>query len=80
MRSGGEPKGVEAEMDWPQRVVSGMWQLLVGALVALVAVAVVCLIQFYSTRKAIFSLESVRPPGPLVTDRKQRDKVLKQGK
>ncbi|XP_064172449.1 inactive all-trans-retinol 13,14-reductase-like [Anguilla rostrata] len=52
-----------------------MW-LLLGVLLVL---AVVFLVQQYSRRPKIFSLESLRPPGPLVLDKKQRDKVLKQG-
>ncbi|XP_036407898.1 all-trans-retinol 13,14-reductase-like [Megalops cyprinoides] len=56
-----------------------MWPLLVGALTALVVLAMVLFIQYCSARPTIFSLESVRPPGPLVTDQKKRDEVLKRG-
>ncbi|XP_061080908.1 all-trans-retinol 13,14-reductase-like [Conger conger] len=54
-----------------------MWLVLGGVLLALGAV-VLCVKQCCS-RPTIFSLESLRPPGPLVTDRTQRDTVLKQG-
>ncbi|KAJ8251822.1 hypothetical protein GJAV_G00225800 [Gymnothorax javanicus] len=53
-----------------------MWLLILGALLALGIVAGA--LQFIY-RPQIFSLESLRSPGPLVLDRKQRDKVLKQG-
>ncbi|KAM6904656.1 all-trans-retinol 13,14-reductase-like [Xenentodon cancila] len=56
-----------------------MWWWLLGVLcIVLVAVAVM----FYLTvgqRFAVFSEKSLRPLGPLVTDRKERDARLKRG-
>ncbi|XP_023868658.1 inactive all-trans-retinol 13,14-reductase-like [Salvelinus sp. IW2-2015] len=56
-----------------------MWPVLLGVFTALVVAWVTVYIFNYSKRKRVFSQECLRPPGPLVTDKKQRDEVLKKG-
>ncbi|XP_038836277.1 all-trans-retinol 13,14-reductase-like [Salvelinus namaycush] len=56
-----------------------MWPMLLGVFTALVVAWVTVYILNYSKRKRVFSQECLRPPGPLVTDKKQRDEVLKKG-
>ncbi|XP_029481047.1 all-trans-retinol 13,14-reductase-like [Oncorhynchus nerka] len=56
-----------------------MWPVLFGVFTALVVAWVTVYILNYSKRKRVFSQECLRPPGPLVTDKKQRDEVLKKG-
>nr|XP_046187761.1 all-trans-retinol 13,14-reductase-like [Oncorhynchus gorbuscha] len=56
-----------------------MWPVLFGVFTALVVAWVTVYIRNYSKRKRVFSQECLRPPGPLVTDKKQRDEVLKKG-
>ncbi|XP_010872700.2 inactive all-trans-retinol 13,14-reductase [Esox lucius] len=56
-----------------------MWPLLLGVFTVLLAVWVAISILNYSRRKTVFSQECLRPPGPLVTDRKLREEVLKKG-
>ncbi|XP_055752704.1 all-trans-retinol 13,14-reductase-like [Salvelinus fontinalis] len=56
-----------------------MWPVLLGVFTALVVAWVTVYILNYSKRKRVFSQECLRPPGPLVTDKKQRDEVLKKG-
>ncbi|XP_041736774.1 inactive all-trans-retinol 13,14-reductase-like [Coregonus clupeaformis] len=56
-----------------------MWPVLLGVFTALVVAWVTIYILNYSKRKRVFSQECLRPPGPLVTDKKQRDGVLKKG-
>lgn len=57
---------------------SAMWWWAVLCCVLLMA----ALALFLSTRQRykVFSEKSLRPPGPLVTDSKQRDERLKKGK
>uniref|UniRef100_A0A8C7TT71 Amine oxidase domain-containing protein n=1 Tax=Oncorhynchus mykiss TaxID=8022 RepID=A0A8C7TT71_ONCMY len=56
-----------------------MWPVLFGVFTALAVAWVTVYILNYSKRKRVFSQECLRPPGPLVTDKKQRDEVLKKG-
>ncbi|CDQ80805.1 unnamed protein product [Oncorhynchus mykiss] len=56
-----------------------MWPVLFGVFTALAVAWVSVYILNYSKRKRVFSQECLRPPGPLVTDKKQRDEVLKKG-
>lgn len=53
--------------------------MLFGVFTALAVAWVTVYILNYSKRKRVFSQECLRPPGPLVTDKKQRDEVLKKG-
>ncbi|XP_042163347.1 all-trans-retinol 13,14-reductase-like [Oncorhynchus tshawytscha] len=56
-----------------------MWPVLFGVFTALAVAWVTVYILNYSKRKRVFSQECLRPPGPLVTDKKRRDEVLKKG-
>ncbi|XP_064841690.1 all-trans-retinol 13,14-reductase-like [Oncorhynchus masou masou] len=56
-----------------------MWPVLFGVFTALAVAWVTVYILNYSKRKRVFSQECLRPPRPLVTDKKQRDEVLKKG-
>ncbi|XP_039972445.1 all-trans-retinol 13,14-reductase-like [Xiphias gladius] len=55
-----------------------MWWWLLGAL-SCVLLAVVGIFFLTGKRYKVFSEEFLRPPGPLVTDSKQRDERLKRG-
>uniref|UniRef100_A0A4W5MVV4 All-trans-retinol 13,14-reductase n=1 Tax=Hucho hucho TaxID=62062 RepID=A0A4W5MVV4_9TELE len=55
-----------------------MWPVLLGVFTALVVAWVTIYTLNYSKRKRVFSQECLRLPGPLVTDKKQRDEVLKK--
>lgn len=52
---------------------------LAGALSCVLLVAVIIFFWTTGQRYKVFSEKSLRPPGPLVTDKKQRDDRLKKG-
>lgn len=56
-----------------------MWWWLIGGVSCVLLVAVVIFFWTTGQRYKVFSEKSLRPPGPLVTDKKQRDDRLKKG-
>lgn len=52
---------------------------LAGVLSCVLLVAVIIFFWTTGQRYKVFSEKSLRPPGPLVTDKKQRDDRLKKG-
>lgn len=57
-----------------------MWWWLLGISSCLLLLAVIIFFLTTAQRYKVFSETCLRPPGPLVTDRKQRDDRLKKGK
>lgn len=56
-----------------------MWWWLVGVLGCAALVLLVIFLLMTGQRYKVFSEKSLRPPGPLVTDSRQRDDRLKKG-
>lgn len=56
-----------------------MWWWILGVLSCILLVAVVIFFLTTGQRYKVFSEKSLRPPGPLVTDSRQRDDRLKRG-
>lgn len=56
-----------------------MWWWLIGGASCLLLVAVIIFFWTTGQRYKVFSKKSLRPPRPLVTDKKQRDDRLKKG-
>lgn len=56
-----------------------MWWWLIGGASCMLLVAVVVFFWTTGQRYKVFSEKSLRPPGALVTDKKQRDERLKKG-
>ncbi len=56
-----------------------MWWWVLGVLSCVLLVSVVIFFLTTGQRYKVFSEKCLRPPGPLVTDNKQRDDRLKRG-
>lgn len=56
-----------------------MWWWILGVLSCILLVAIVIFFLTTGQRYKVFSEKSLRPPGPLVTDSRQRDDRLKRG-
>lgn len=66
---------------WPAslQLRDTMWWWLLGVSGCLLLVAVAVFFLATGQRHKVFSEKSLRPPGPLVTDSRQRDERLKKG-
>lgn len=56
-----------------------MWWWVVGLLACVMLALLVTFFLMTGQRYKVFSEKNLRPPGPLVTDSRQRDDRLKKG-